>query len=329
MAKSLLQRSRIFPCLIFLLLSTELPAHARSPVSIEEYRALIRESVDLVQTRGGGPISSEDAALLRERFPVLLPVTGGEKTSGVDGRQLGRWIDEAENSSEGRARLLIHMNALLDQIGLDPGPPFPWKRGSEALDAVFESREFRHLNSEPSWWKEWLQERLHRIMEWLDRHFKRIEGKTLTWISLAILGALAIAGIILMVWAIRSTGRFGWRWRQPALRGTKDSPEEFPAPDWKKLRADAEEKAERGELREAVRALFLSMLQEGHVKGWWVYRPESTNTEHLRQIAGPPARADAFRSLAEVYESAWYGLKPPERKDFAACRQWVERMGAV
>lgn len=327
MGPSPLQRSLSFPCLLYLILSIA-PLADAAPIALDEYRSRIRESIELIQT-GDDCIPSDQSALLRARFPRVLLITNRGQISEVDCELLGRWIEEAERSAEGRAHLLTHMNGLLDQISCEPRSSLSWGKCRSALEAVFNLGEFRDFKeSEPPAWKAWLMERLRRIMERLRLLFGNVEGKTLAWTSMALLGVIVVAGLILIFWAVRSTGRIGWRWRRPVIRQPKSSEEKVPV-DWNSLRSEAEKKAEQGELREAVRALFLSVLLEGHSKGWWVYRPESTNTEHLLRIAGPSERKDAFRSLAEIYEKSWYGLKAPGRDDFAICRKWVERMGTA
>lgn len=302
-----------------------MPAAHAAPIEFDEYVSRIRESIALVQ-RGDGRLGPEHAAILRQRFPRTLLITCKGKPLEADCELLGKWIDEAEKSAAGRGRLLTHMNALLDQIGKGPESMVSEQKAKAALDKVFGSGEFRHLqeSGNPAW-RLWVQERLRRFLAWLKTHFEGIEGRSLAWTSLAILGAVAIAGIVLIIWVIRTTGRTGWRWRQARVRQPEAAPEKVQV-DWSRLRLEAEKKAVSGELREAVRALFLSVLLEGHAKGWWVYRAESTNTEHLLQI-DHAQRKDAFRRLAELYENAWYGLKTPKPDDFAACRRWAEQMG--
>jgi hypothetical protein len=68
------------------------------------------------------------------------------------------------------------------------------------------------------------------------------------------------------------------------------------------------------------------VLLEGHSKGWWEYRPETTNTEHLLHLQGPRERLEALHHLTESYERAWYGLREPSREEFLNCRGWRQRM---
>ena len=321
-----LQRSRIFLCLLFLFFSIA-PAALAAPIAFNDYASRIRESIALIQT-GDDRIPAEHATILREKFPPALLISRKGQTLKVDCGPLGRWIDEAEKSAGGRARLLTHMNALLNQIGDETGSPLSEEKAKGLLEAIFSSREFRHLKkAEPPAWKAWLQEQLRRFMEWLGMHFGNFEGKTLAWTFLAVLIAIVVAGVVLIIQIIRSTGGTGWRWRQAAIGKKEETPENVPV-DWNRLRSEAERKAVSGELRDAVRALFLSVLLEGHAKGWWIYRPESTNTEHLLQM-GRSQRKEPFRNLAELYENAWYGLKTVGPDDFATCRKWAEQMGGA
>ena len=81
--------------------------------------------------------------------------------------------------------------------------------------------------------------------------------------------------------------------------------------------------------REAIRALFLSVLMEGGRRGWWNYDPGATNREHLAAIREPVERRVAMRSLVSIHERTWYGMGPAGEKDYRASEEWVRRMGAV
>jgi hypothetical protein len=101
-----------------------------------------------------------------------------------------------------------------------------------------------------------------------------------------------------------------------------------PEKDWLTWRGQALSKAQRGAFREAIRSLFVSVLMEGHHRGWWIYEPETTNREHLARVEGPAERRQALRKLTELYERSWYGLGHPGREEFRKCQEWLEQMGA-
>lgn len=134
-----------------------------------------------------------------------------------------------------------------------------------------------------------------------------------------------------MVWIVRSADWPGRRWSRSRIREaeTRGAGEGPAGVRWADLRAEAESRAEKGDLREAVRLFFVSVLLEGHVRGWWEYRPEATNREHLAFLGGPEGRQEALRSLTDLYERTWYGVRDPDRQEFSRCREWLGRMEAA
>jgi hypothetical protein len=169
---------------------------------------------------------------------------------------------------------------------------------------------------------------LRRFVEWLRDHAGSIEGISVKWIAHVVWVVLVLAGTVLIIWILRSSGPAGWRWRQPA---TKAIPRKGKATEvnWLPLRAEAEKKAQEGALRDAVRAFFVSVLMEGHGRGWWAYHPEATNMEHLKRFKGSEERRHALRHLIDLYEEAWYGLRQPGKEAFVNCKQWLRQMEAA
>jgi hypothetical protein len=136
-----------------------------------------------------------------------------------------------------------------------------------------------------------------------------------------------ILGAILIVWVNRLFGPVAWRWKHPSA----DPSVSFRSPsekDWWAWRGEANKKAREGAYREAIRFLFISVLMEGHQKGWWIYEPEATNREHLARVEDHAERRKALQRLIERYELAWYGLRQPGEKDFQDCEKWVHQMEA-
>jgi hypothetical protein len=324
-------QARIFP--LFLLLLPFATNVWGNPLSIEEYRSRIKESVNLLQSREGN-LQSEEAATLQERFPPEFQVTneGGEVIQ-VDGDTLRHWIDEAQKSPDGRKQLLEHLRALSEQLAWGttklPLTTSEWQKSRASLDDVYRAGEFQHLQEmkPPGWWA-YLEGLLKRLMEWLGEHVGSIEGVPLRWIQYAVYGVLMLAGILVMVWILRSSGSLGWRRRQRALEHASVSVR-TPENDWQTLRAEAENKAQEGAFREAIRAFFVSVLMEGHGRGWWVYQKEATNKEHFARVGGPEERRSALRQMIDLYEEAWYGLREPKEDAFRDCKDWLRRMEAA
>jgi hypothetical protein len=330
---SLSQRFRILLFLFVISSCFGVTAVWAAPIPLHEYRSRVTESIDLLQSRKG-KIPQAEVALLEERFPLRLAVSNDRgETFHVDNTLIRGWIKEAGASPRGRSQLLTHLKALSGQLserGKDnPFTGLSWEKSRGTLEKVFREKEFQHLKETltPPW-KRFLLDLLRQVMGWLREHLGGVKASTVEWIVYTVYGLLILAALILMVWIVRSSDRPGWSWRRPRI-GDTVAPAKAERPlDWHELRAMAERKAQEGALREAVRTLFLSALLEGHSKGWWVDRPEATNTEHLADLRGPEVRREALRRLTDLYERAWYGLKEPGSQDFLDCRNWLLRMEA-
>jgi hypothetical protein len=334
MRLNLFQRTQVHIFALFLLLLPFAPNVRGNTLSLEEYRSRLKDSVNLLQSREGD-VQSEEIATLQEWFPPEFKVaTRGGETIQVDGNTIRRWIKEARSSPDGRKQLLEYLRALSEQLMWGktelPLTTSEWQKSRARLDEVYSAREFRHLQEKkPSAWRAYLGDLLSRLMEWLREHVGSIEGVSLRWIPYAVYGVLILAGIILMVWILRSSGSLGWRWKH---RGTERAsvsartPEEV---DWQTLRAESEKKAREGAFREAIRAFFVSVLMEGQVRGWWVYQREATNKEHFGRVEGPEERRKALRQMIDLYEEAWYGLREPKENAFHDCKDWLRQMEAA
>ena len=63
-----------------------------------------------------------------------------------------------------------------------------------------------------------------------------------------------------------------------------------------------------GDLREAVRIRYLSLLQALDSAGALAWRRDKTNRQYAAEIAlSRPATAEAFRTATRVFEAVWYG----------------------
>ncbi len=305
-------------------------------VSLDAYLSRIRESISLVES-SDGKLPKPQGRLLRHQFPLHLVVSKGEReTFHVDNEVLHGWIQGAEDSPSGRRQLLIHLKTLSVQLaperGVLPSEELFRNKGRQTLEDVYNRDEFRRLKATSTApWKLFLAELFQKVMEWLEEHAGILEGKALNWISYAVYGLLILSGLVAMIWIFRSTDRPGWRWRSPKVdeADRQEKGDAPPAASWADIRAEADRKAQGGELRLAVRLFFVSVLLEGQNKGWWDYRPERTNTEHLAFIGEPAQRRDALRRLTDLYERTWYGVKEPDPHELAACREWQRRMEAA
>lgn len=314
----------------FLLLILSWDGTWASPLSFEKYRFSIQQALSRIEA-GKGPLEPEASAFLEEQFPRRLEVdTKSGDPVTVDNGPLLLWVKQAQETEQGRESLIAHFKALGSQISFAEEPiPLSedgWEGSRARLGKVFSGKEFQGLEEwkEPAWMV-FLKDIFEKVWEWLLRHSQKVNvfGR---WIEYVFYGGM-LAGIFLLVlWIVRSFGPVGWRFRDPKIK--TDLERKGSRMDWKALRGESRHKGEEGAFREAIRLFFISVLMEGHERGWWVYRREATNREHLSGVEGSPARREAMGKMIQLYENVWYGHESSGKEDLMQCAQWLRLMEA-
>jgi hypothetical protein len=296
-----------------------------SVLSLEAYRSFIQEALTCVESEKG-PLNSEGCAFLEDHFPPHLDVnTKSGEPVAVDNGTLLRLVKESRETDQGREALLAHLIALRNQISF-VDKPIPmsedrWGESHARLQRVFSAREFQDLEEvkDPAW-VVWLNELLKKAIEWWTRH-NGAASALAGWMEYVFYGVILGGGILLVLWILRTLGPMGWRFRD--LRIKSDQEMKAPGMDWEVLREESRRKGKTGAYREAIRLFFISVLREGHERGWWVYRREATNREHLSAVEGSAERREALRKMIQVYENAWYGHENPEKEALLQCAEWL------
>ncbi len=326
-----------FPIILFALLLTitfafffGLGSSAGNSLSFDEYLSELERSLRLARS-GESQLKPEETERLRKLFyPGLLVKTrkGAEVLLYRD--ELMEWIDKAGKSPEDRKSLARFLEALLAQVSRDraivPRAGQDWDHSRARLDGIYRLKEFEHLKErQPPSWLEKLRELLQRLGKWLGAAFTTMEERIpQRWIRYALYGFLLFSAGFLIFRIVRNSGPAGWRWRSVSF---ESAPPAKPAEtDWNHWRNRAMEEASRGSFRDAVRSFFLSVLMEGHERGWWTYNPETTNMEHLERVEGPRQRREALKQLIHLYERLWYGQEEAGGESYHSCAEWLRRM---
>jgi len=298
-----------------------------------EYRARIQDYVALLEQREG-ELQPEESYWFNERFPPDLAVRDvtGEGYL-IDREDFLRWIQDAEDSPEGRDRLVAYQKTLLNQISWEAKGTFQerggWEEYRTILDQIYTGKEFSKLAKKKTPpWQKYLREFFAALGKWFEEHLKFLGGIQGDWIFFATYSTLLVLATILIIWIMRLFGPVGWRWRQQRV-ASPASIQSSSEKGWREWRDEADKMAQQGAFREAIRFLFISVLVEGHQKGWWIYEPEATNREHLTRIETTSDRREPLQRLIESYELAWYGLRQPGRQEFQDCEHWAQRMEAL
>jgi hypothetical protein len=301
-------------------------------IPLSEYRSRIQEAVEGLES-GDGEIRQDDLAILEKRFPAGLIVQEmDDEGVRVDRKDLLRLFHEAGKSPEETRPLLVYLKALSQQLSREDheitSRAKDWGESRRLLDEVYLAKEFKYLKEKKkSPWAAFIEKIRRFLREWLQDHLGTMGGRSGKWAEFLFYGVVLAVGIIVIVWILRSSSPLRWRLkRQPTVRPSSQS--KSVEKSWAVWREEALSKAQNGEFRDAIRHLFISVLKEGHQKGWWVYEPESTNREHLARMEGPVERRETLQKLTDLYERAWYGLGRPGNEEFVKCEAWSRRMGA-
>ena len=316
--------------LFLLLLSFFCDCAWGSALSLEEYRSSIRDALSRLESEKGR-LKPEEVAFLDEHFPVYLEVKtkSGDPVQVDNGPLLGL-VKESQETDQGREDLIAHLKALRNQISF-VDKPIPlsegrWGESLARLGKVFSAKEFQDLEEvkDPPWMV-FLMKVLKELMEWLKSHYggTNVSGQ---WMEYVFYGVILGGVILLLLWILRSFGPVGWRFRD--LKIKSDLERKSSGMDWQTLREESRNKGEKGAYREAIRLFFISVLMEGHERGWWVYRREATNREHLNGVEGSTERREALGKMIQVYENAWYGHESPGKEALVQCGEWLRLIEA-
>ena len=146
-------------------------------------------------------------------------------------------------------------------------------------------------------------------------------GQGLIYFVYFILVACALAFII---YALRFVSLRGQLRRKAKAMLEEDEPERT-LDEWLAL-ADAYERD--GNLREAVRALYLACLLRFDENGVARFMRGQTNWEHLRRIDASPKLPSGinFRAPTEAFDQIWYGHRLRGPEDVAQFRNWYTQI---
>jgi hypothetical protein len=327
-----LRRLWAMSLILLLLICTVREGICADTLSLNEYGFRIQESIEHLES-GQGEIQSEEISLLQGKFPPGLKVRyiKGE-TVRVDRKGLLLWIHKAQGNAQDRDRLIVHLKALHRQLSWEArhilSTGLSWEKSRVILDEIYRDRQFMHLSKvQRTPWKAFIERTLQALGKWLREHKGVLDHVPGKWIQYPAYGVILILSGILIVWILRSFGLVGWHRRQPSIKPSP--PSSRHEPDWSAWRDEARKKALEGAFREAIRSLFVSVLMEGHERGWWVYEPKATNKEHLARVEGPSERRAALQKLVVLYERTWYGLGKPGKEEYRDCEEWVRQMEAI
>jgi hypothetical protein len=208
----------------------------------------------------------------------------------------------------------------------DPGD-IPWVEPSaedvevdRTVGDILARREFEEFSDQRG---EGLRDLVERLVEWLFRPDEDASG-----FEAPQLGAFALPGATFFLVAggllLLAVGVYVYVTRRrdrDALRKTEEAPSSGDPRDRApaSFLDEAARLAEAGDLREALRALYLATLVALDRRRLIAFDPHLTNWQYLRQMPRGDAR-EAFTHFTRLFDFKWYGREVTSREDYERCR---------
>lgn len=160
---------------------------------------------------------------------------------------------------------------------------------------------------------------LARLLGWLGGLLQRLGLGPGSWygtVIIIVLALLLLFAVVRMLWQLASRGRA--HLAEQAAGGAEQLPVEA-------LLAAAEQAAQAGDHRTAIRLRFLALLRI-------LAEPDAvltTNRQLMRRVARRfPSLSQPFRELVLCYEDAWYGSMPCGSADYSRAGELAARLEA-
>lgn len=134
------------------------------------------------------------------------------------------------------------------------------------------------------------------------------------WFFVAVGVALLLA-VAAYLWATRRREAQASERAEREPAGKEDPRERSPS----SFLDESARLAEEGDLRAALRALYLATLVALDRRRLIAFEPFRTNWQYLRQMPNGPSR-DAFRHFTREFDYKWYGHEVTTRPDYERCR---------
>jgi hypothetical protein len=312
---------------------------------LEELAKSLEFELDQHEKKGECDLTLLEALLVVDSFWSFEQQEG--ETLEVDLSAVLRDFPSGIESDDDRVRLEILLNQLRESAAFArmlarPQQPAALESSEENLRGLLSDeleREGYSLTTRTRETRPETQSAFKRFIEWLEKlleepEVERSEVPTevdfqlpMKWIVGSVLFVLAVFGVFLAVASRRSAEvhHDSPLDRLEENEGTLPDARSRSVESWSSL---AEELAERGEYRSAIRALFLAVLARLEQLREIDYRPSASNREHLRSFSGTEGRREYFVLAMLTFELAWFGgrsvLAGDWQRMYQGCSSLVE-----
>jgi len=165
---------------------------------------------------------------------------------------------------------------------------------------------------------------LRSIADFLQNHLRLNIGMgdtsavgNIMQVLIVFTGVICVLIVLILAWSrmrnLRDQARL-------ARRGAENGDERLDAAGW---RTKAEEFYARGLLKEACRALYLSVIYVLDERKILEFSANRTNYEYWYALSGKHVLQKGFRQLADMIEVMWFGNHQAQSQDYEFCLSLV------
>ncbi len=290
------------------------PARADAPTTLDEYRAAVAQSLDLV-TRAAAQSADERRASLNQAASILEAINAVTLPSGaestVNNRALVALIRDAEKTKVAQTRLAALHDALAQPLAPIAASDLT------LLENILARPPFVQAQSAlPSW----LEDILRRTMRFLDRLFDNAAHGVFDARDFIVLLGLGLVVVVLLYFLRGLRRNFVPEEALTSLAQTHAA--RTPGEAFN----HTQQFINQGDYRNAARQLYLATLllldQRGKIK----FDPTLTNREYLQQTAADARVSAALAPIIETFDRVWYGFETITPTEFDAYRARVEQV---
>ena len=178
------------------------------------------------------------------------------------------------------------------------------QRANAALKEILDREEFNVQEPKASFWSRQIQ----RLISYLPA-VPRWLGAILEWLF------YPAALIVILLVFIHIVKRFRRLHSFKRDYGVALEPQSRADPE--SVKREAYEWSQKGDYRQAIRCLFLSLLLYLDKMGLLTYDQGKTNGQYLSEVhKGMANEAKTFASLTLLFERKWYGMEGSSEQDF-------------
>lgn len=341
-----LRASLVLPLLLAFLPSAGMAASSPGAAEYARRAARLRRQIEQAKTPG-----DLDGALLRDLTHVpLAPPSGrpSHRNDWLDGAAAGMKRPAERQALIARLRTLERIAAPAPAVR--PSLPSGAGETRQMLKSIMHEPRFRPLADRPELDRLTDNVRIDRVGEW-QRGFlrwifrtlfpereavssgagrKRVDFTGVAYVSLA--AALLLLITLLLRWLALRAGEARGRTvggaaaAPPLSASLTEDALRHSGEDWRRFARDW---SGQGDLRQAIRSLYLATLVHLHDSGIIRYHRALTNWAYVRQFRGDPESRAFLRRLTEEFDEIWYGGRPCDLSRYEQFHALARRLGAV